>query len=272
MRRSTSPPVAPILYTCHELLQGGIVGELPAWGQLLGEARFHTYMSEAGEDTHRAIELYQWSTALAGAFVPQLAHFEVLTRNSLNSALRVWNSRQPGYLNVFDWALDDQTAPRLYSLIGKDLGRARVWARQQASDREVGHPRRNAAITHDDVLAQLTMGTWVKLLGAGAKQDAAAKQTSKDIWVEHLHVAFPNAGSVNIADSGRRRSLGARYARIAKLRNRISHHEHLLHVDVRRRVNDLLSVLGEINPDLPAWVMEGSRIRQVNSQDPRKTR
>lgn len=226
-------------------------------------------MIVARGDREQAIRLYFWSSRLAGAFFPQLAHFEVLTRNALDQALRRWNAAEPDYLGAEDWTLDRQAAPLIYGLIGKDIVRARKWAKEQSRRRPVSHPRHDVLPTHDDVLAQLPMGTWVKILGGGRKQDSVSQNRASRLWIEALSSGFPHL-QANGTDEAR--SLVAeKLRRLSDLRNRRSHHEHLLDVDSKARLNDLLSVLAAIDPELPGWVMRESSVRRVAGDDPRRT-
>lgn len=230
---------------------------------LLGEPRFQIFLEESDYVPSAAEELYRWNLELAGAFHGPLANFEVVTRNAIDHALRSWNDRKVG---TWTWSLDGQAGELLYGIIGRELRTARKWAKNASGMRPRDHPRRNAEITHDDVVAQLTMGNWAKILGAsGQERD---RVNAAQLWEEGLHKAFPEIGN---SDEGRK-VLANKYLRLSQLRNRISHHEQLLKVNPRSRINDLTTALAGIGDDVAAWSMRDLRIRKVAQRDPRKRR
>ncbi|NMI01370.1 hypothetical protein [Pseudonocardia acidicola] len=60
--------------------------------------------------------------------------------------------------------------------------------------------------------------------------------------------------------------------RLHRLRNRIAHHEPLIHEDLTARLADLTGVLTAVDPVLHAWVQDGSRLQTVLAQRPRPHR
>lgn len=133
---------------------------------MLGAARFETYYMAAGKDIEKAVALYRWNTRLAGALHSQLSYFEVLTRNAMNNALQDWNDKEKGSR---DWSLEHQSAQLLYDMFKGPMGQARKWARKESQRRRNGHARKNAPLSHDDVIAQLTLGNWSNLLGEATR-------------------------------------------------------------------------------------------------------
>lgn len=228
---------------------------------LLGEPHFAIYVEEAHFELGAAEDLYRWNLELAGAFHGPLANFEVVTRNAIDQALRAWNDSKVG---TQVWAIEGQTADLLYDIIGRELRTARKWAKNASGLRPRDHPRRNADNTHDDIVAQLTMGNWAKILGASGQESDRIK--AAQLWSEGVHKAFP---AIDNSDEGRK-VLANKYLRLAKLRNRISHHEQLLKVNSRSRINDLTTSLNGISAEVAAWAMRDSRIRKVAQRDPRK--
>lgn len=227
---------------------------------MLGAARFEKYFALASEDVERAVQLYRWNTHLAGALHTQLSYFEVLTRNAMNRALQEWNYDQCGYR---EWSLEHQSADLLYAMFNRPMGQARKWARKESRRRKPGHKRRNAPLSHDDVVAQLTLGNWSNLLGEALPDH---KPNAQILWGECLHKAFPHTGKSDHF----REDIGKKFERLTHLRNRVSHQENLLSTNVKRRLNDMLTVLGAVDPSYPGWVMIDSRVRQITQKDPRK--
>lgn len=227
---------------------------------MLGTARFERYLASADQDPDRAVQLYRWNAHLAGAFHPLLCHFEVLTRNAIDRALRDWNFVECGYR---DWALEHQSADLLYEMLNRPMVQARNWALKESRRRRFGHARRNVPPTHDDVVAQFTLGNWSNLFGEALPDH---QSNARILWKECLHRAFPHIDS----NDSSREKIGKKFERLTRLRNRISHQENLLEAKVNNRLYDVLSVLAAIDPSYPGWVMLDSQIRKVTKNDPRK--
>jgi len=144
------------------------------------------------------------------------------------------------------------------------MGQARKWARKESQRRGNGHTRKNAPPSHDDVIAQFTLGNWSNLLGEALPDH---RSNAERLWKECLLHAFPNAG---IEDQWRE-SIGKKVERLTRLRNRVSHQENLLETNVRGRLNDLITVLRAIDTSYPSWTMEDSQVRRVAREDPHKS-
>jgi len=69
--------------------------------QWLSAPRFQTYLTEVGGDRRRALDLYEWNTAMSAAVLHDLAQVEVAVRNAYNDALV---ARQPGPVH---WTSDE---------------------------------------------------------------------------------------------------------------------------------------------------------------------
>ena len=231
---------------------------------LAGAARFAPYLREAHGDIDRARELYLWAADLAGALFSTIAFVEVGLRNSMDRKLRAWNDQQgPEYR--MDWALGKGAAPLLYDLVThKSLAVAQNFASEQSRLRPKTHPRRLAAVTHDDVVSHFMFGTWVYLIKPRVWNQS---QQCQQLWQECLSDAFPYADP---SDSGRER-LASQLDRVRKLRNRVAHHENLLSVDVRWRLRDMLGILALLDPKLPDLAMQGNRVRSLVRTDPRRS-
>ena len=212
---------------------------------LAGSARLAPYLQEADGDDERACELYLWVTDLAGALFSTIAFVEVGLRNSMDRKLRVWNDQQG-------------------LVTHKSLAVAQNFAREQSRLRPKTHPRRLAAVTHDDVVSHFMFGTWVYLIKPRVWNQP---QQCQQLWQECLSDAFPYADP---SDLGRER-LADQLDRVRKLRNRVAHHENLLSVDIRWRLRDMLGILALIDPKLPDLAMQGNRVRSLVRTDPRRS-
>ena len=119
-------------------------------------------------------------------------------------------------------------------------------------------------MTHDDVLAHITFGLWKELLpnhqpGAGNTTENANRLR---LWNEGLQSAFP---SENDPDG---ETTFWRVAHLHLLRNRVSHIEPLLNVDVRDKVDEAFSLIRSIDRDVANWVTGASKVSVVLKQRP----
>ncbi|MCU1477519.1 MAG: hypothetical protein JWQ64_2212 [Subtercola sp.] len=84
------------------------------------------------------------------------------------------------------------------------------------------------------------------------------------LWAQALTSAFPHRhgdpdGTI----------LADRVGRLHALRNRVSHMEPLLEVNISARHTDVLHVVGSISPEARDWCAGTSRVKQVARTDPR---
>ena len=68
-----------------------------------------------------------------------------------------------------------------------------------------------------------------------------------------------------------REYVGKRLERLRQLRNRVSHHENLLRVNLNDRMKDVATALNAIDPNCASWAFHGSRVRSVARADPRNS-
>lgn len=227
--------------------------------------RFGTYMAAAGGDQGKAIALYRWNLELASALFETLTLTAVVLRNALDAQLKVWNvqqhNRTTGQQHPTEWTVD-ATRP-LRSLAGSACGKAHQAAVTARAARPQTHPRKHVTISHDDVIAQLTFGVFVRLLPTSDLTDRnyRARQV---LWTQALCNAFPNSGS---RDPDGHRAFG-RAERLRSLRNRVAHAEPLLDVNPTHRLRDAGRLLAGIDQTTAGWVMGISRIPHVTRQRP----
>lgn len=231
-----------------------------ALGVLLSPARMVPYLTTSNGDLNRAADLYLWATELAGALHAQISFVELAVRNALDPQLQAWNSSQNGQT---EWTAAGAAEPDLYHLLKDDIKQARSRANRDAAIRGHHHPRHGAAVTHDDMVAQLMFGSWVKVLRPISKTESSARQ--QRLWSGALHQAFPGV-SANDSD---RTTLGDQLDTLRYLRNRVAHHDNLLTVNVKHRLSSMLSILSKIDGDYPALAMARSTIRRLAKEDPR---
>lgn len=226
--------------------------------------RFGTYMAAAGNDQHKAVALYRWNLQLASALFETLTLTEVVLRNAMDAQLKIWNSRQhdrTGVLHPAEWTTD--AARPLRSLTRNACENAHRAASTARAGRPHTHPRKYAAISHDDMIAQLTFGVFVRLLPTPDQADKNFR-ARHILWTQALRHAFPNTSCHDPDGYG---AFG-RADRLRTLRNRVAHAEPLLSVNPLHRLRDAGRLLASIDHTTAGWVMGISRVARVANQRP----
>ncbi|MFI8778629.1 hypothetical protein ACIGH6_16275 [Brachybacterium paraconglomeratum] len=238
----------------------------PAIAACLHPARLLTYTAAVQGDPRKAIDLYLWNLRLAAAFQEVLALVEIGLRNALDAQLRQWVPAQSGSHSP-EWLITGRPSPLSTLVTAKTVGKMQRQAENARGLRSSSHPRRHAALTHDDVLAQMTFGTLTALLPI-ANTNAAKYGAKRVLWGQALINGFPHLDTQTDPDG---LVLADRVSRLHLLRNRVAHMEPLLEVNVPARLTDAYTVLGLIDPDLRSLAAGSSRVRQVLASDPRPT-
>ena len=191
----------------------------------LSAPRLATYVRATGGDLDRAVKLYLWNAAVAGALWEVLGHVEVVLHDALTA-------RHQRLDRAGQWY--DDPARELSQHARDDISRARQ--RLQRAD---------APLLPGKVVAELGFGFWRFLL---------ARRYTATLWPA-LRPAF------QYLPGSDRRLLEAPVARLHVLRNRVAHHEPLLSEPLIDRYIDLLDVVGYVHPQLRTWLDSHNRVR-----------
>lgn len=237
-------------------------------------SRLALYRSAAGGQDAEALALYEWNIELSGALQGPLGIAEVAVRHAIDSRLSAWSVQHVGdreWINHFQ-QLPHLSAPNVFSTTRHKLYKA---ADESRRARRSNHPRHGDEITHDDLVAHVMFGAWARLLpekfdaawvdpNGQPVQNAANLQARRDLWRNCLQAGFPN-----VTKDPRGYGTGNKVRDLRKLRNRISHMDSLLYVNVAHLHDKvLLALLNSISYDLRDWVESKSRVRAVLSQKP----
>lgn len=194
----------------------------------LSQGRFQRFLDAAAGDHARAVALYQWHLELCTALFSMIHWTELLLRNSIDACLGAGQPQRP---LARTWMLDfDVLSP---------------WAVKQV----VGAVERlpgGAEITRDRVVAGLSFGFWVALLGRRYDQ----------LWRERLHSAFPHGRPS-------REAVVSALRRLQHLRNRIAHHDCLLDVDAIAATAEMRALASWIDDDAGAWLRTVAPVERV---------
>lgn len=227
----------------------------------LGAPRLAPYLSACQNNLGQATELYEWNLQLGAAFQEITMILEVAVRNAIDEQLKPWNktqslnARNPGAHFTDEWIA--HPAIPLHGLMSAHSKNAHSYAQTARGKRAPHHPRKRAPISHDDLLAQLSFGTWPSILPNPTRPRVSTPKIR--IWEEAVVHAFPKSDP---GDAGIRQ-ICEPLKRLHNLRNRMAHGEQLLEVNVQARFSDVLRVLAFIDQELADWCVDVSRVRAV---------
>lgn len=228
---------------------------VPDWDVFHGyisPPRLGPYLDATGGNRKHAIQLYHWNIGLSGAVYESLHFFEVVLRNAMDAQLCAWNATQSehssGRTHGKDWLTDPSRLLFKLTQGGKDIEDATRRAAKATKWRTV-------PMSHADVLAQMSFGTWRFLL----PDNTAARQL---LWNAALVKAFPN----NSRDAD---AITKDVAGVHQLRNRVAHLEPLLNTQaVHVQYLSMRRVLAAIHPLMEQRFVSTQRITALISQRP----
>lgn len=205
--------------------------EIDALEQSLSLERLSGYLRSAKGDRAAAIRLYERNTRLSESLFGVVQGLEICLRNAIHRALcSAYGADWYDHMNMLAYPLPEK------------LDSAKGSIR-----------RRGKLLTPGRVVAELSFGFWTALVG---------RKYEKCLWVPHLHRVFPHALRRAGADvrPGKKKpmldrsDIADRLETIRQLRNRIAHHEPILHYDLQSEYCNVLEATEWICPVTAAWV------------------
>lgn len=210
----------------------------------LTRERLSSYIAAAGDVEH-ALKLYDWNSAVSGAFYEDIGRLEVLLRNTIDGAL-------VGLGDARGWQVAWYRRRKLFP--GKHGARAL----EDIDDALRRATKGGVAESHGKVIAELNFGFWRYMC-------SRAYLTS--LWVPAIAAEF--AGHPDSADPRVvRRDVEDRVQRIHFLRNRIAHHEPIHRRALQQDHDDLIEIVSWICADSAEWVTQTSRVSGVLADRP----
>nr|WP_264623076.1 Abi family protein [Leucobacter luti] len=200
--------------------------------------RFGRYMDSCGGDFGKALALYEANMRLSGAAMEAINIVEVTLRNAMDEQLRSWNRDR---INNEEWTT--LPAAHLANVInqGKNLPKAREKAEKALAGKR--------SPVHDDVVAQLSFGTWFFMLPSSGDD----RDSKKRIWDSSLKDAFPMRHNVPVSKI--KESIGIIY----DLRNRVAHFEPIYSLHLEGKRSSMAKILHVIDRPIKKWFSETER-------------
>ena len=197
--------------------------------------RLSTYFNAARGDRAKALHLYTWNTAISAAFYGPLQGLEVALRNAMHRRLT----------ECYGSAWYDNHAAGLDTVCLARLADARTEA-----------ARTGPAPGPPQIVAALSFGFWISLLGSGGRIDPTGRRANYEmtLWRPALRRAFPHRSPLTRKQA--HRPLNG----LRKLRNRIAHHEPIFARDLLEDHQRILDVTGWISPGVRTWIEGHSRV------------
>ena len=197
--------------------------------------RLSTYVNAARGDRAKALHLYTWNTAISAAFYGPLQGLEVALRNAMHRRLT----------ECYGSAWYDNPATGLDTACRDRLADAKTEAAR--TGQAPGPPR---------IVAGLSFGFWISLLGPGGRLDPTGRKANYEmtLWRPALRRTFPHRSPLTRKQA--HRPLNG----LRKLRNRIAHHEPIFARDLLGDHQRILDVTGWISPEVRTWIEGHSRV------------
>ncbi|MCF8570489.1 hypothetical protein L5G32_09440 [Gordonia sp. HY002] len=237
----------------------------------LHDARLAHYRRHCSDDTE-VLNLYVWNVDVASSLSALLGIAEVSIRHAIDTKLRSYANDIAG---TTKWIEKLDELPDLMDAFNTTRRNLYKAADESRKTRPVHHPRHGVTINHDDLVAHIMFGTWGQLLPERFRSDRLDPQgrpvqdqdnlaARRRLWRESLHAGFPN-----MKNDPRGFNTGNKVRDLRRLRNRVSHMDSLLYVDIEH-VHDrvLMPLLNSISFDLRDWAMEQSRVHDVLRRRP----
>lgn len=196
-----------------------------------------------------------WNCDLSAAYWPSIALVEVAIRNAIDAQL----CAHLGVARDDGWHTELFAArPRIH-LLEKELDK--VKKSLEAFDRKnnaAGQP--HVEPTGGDIVADLSLGFWVSLVGEGLpRQQANVYDYFQKLWRPFLHKAFPHY-EPGLTTAG---PLRGRLRTFELLRNRIAHHEHIFTLNKAHNLDNIIALAGFIDPALADYIRGNQQVTAV---------
>lgn len=210
---------------------------LPELQRAISPPRLRRYEFMANGDAALALRLYHWNSALSEALHSPLLSLEITLRNAVNERL---------CQKLGDAWYDDPIA----GLSDLHL--------QQIRDAKASLRSARKKLSPPDIVSKLTLGFWVGLFSG---------RYETRLWRDHLRWVFKRGPSPLL-----RNAVHQRLDRARRLRNRVAHHEPILHLPLADEYCSILSTIGWICLATALYTARQSEFESVLNGRPKSER
>jgi hypothetical protein len=187
--------------------------------KFLSKTKLKPYVLACGDDIEKLIDLFEYNAEISSHMYKIMQIFEISTKNIFNEVLsRKYSSR---------WLERDEILNgnnrKYFDLINHV---------KQAKEKFI---KNGILFTNDDIVANLSLGFWVKLL---------FNINSDKIWKPCLKNIFVPYGKTEIQNM---------FLDIREIRNRIAHHETIFNKNINKTYKNICFLLNIYSPSLAIW-------------------
>lgn len=201
--------------------------------QIISNERLTKYLVAAGHNSERALTLYGWNIQLSEAFFPVLSAAEVCLRNIVVTRL----------IELYG---DSWWENQAFLLQIKSGGKRIV---KTAADKL----ELTGSVTSGRMTAELNFGFWVKML----------LPRHKEVFWPDLHSDLTDLPATVTYERLYRRCDDVR-----EFRNRVFHHEPILHRNITAEYSRIMELIKWLSRDKAIWIKPYSRVMTVVRQKP----
>lgn len=203
--------------------------------QALAEERLSAY-SQDGAGEAITVARYIWNMALCEALYSPLQIAEIALRNTIHRNLT------PSVCNA-EWFCDPESTKITH------------WQKSKVRSAIEEIRKQRKMVTEGRVVAELNFGFWTAFFDN--------RHASTGIGAHLAKTAFPHLSS----ELRGIKKLNQRWREIRRLRNRVFHHERLLHwKDLEQKHERLLESIHWISPELAEMAEKLDRFREIRSE------
>jgi len=180
--------------------------------------RFARYVKWADGDKQRALELYSLNTRLSESLYTPLQALELAFRNRINAVMNAAFSDR-----WFD-------VEEIITVVNqrKQIANAKA---------DLERAKRGSSAIPSKIVAAVSFSFWTAML------------SYEDLWRSHLRVIASKPDGKGFARKDFSRPLG----RIRTLRNRIAHHEPILHWNLSEHYDEIMKLTAALSPPVAEW-------------------
>ncbi len=236
MPEAETEPGFPSVRIARELPHfKGVVSALESqqeFEKALSLERFSRYLVWAGGDRGRALHLYTMNTRISEALYTPLQTLEVVLRNRIHTEMSATRDER--------WFEQD-------GLLRVEHQRHQLATALDDLEKERRPP------TDGRVVAALSFSFWTAMLSPAYEE----------LWQVSLHRIARRSDGKGVG----RKELSGPLTPIRTLRNRVAHHEPIIHWNLPRHYGNILRVTGWLSPVAAAWCREHSRFETVHPNE-----